>query len=139
MGSTEKSSMKPATEATRRGFEQKLLKRWLFMKSKSLENSKCKPGSVGIWQMSMVIRDLEKIEHVLNRCWDFFTTWCKSSIIYKKMFRDGEPDKTEIELQTDCFRNGSIGHKTISQCRRSAEIVVMHQCLLERDPFNIDI
>ena len=55
------------------------------------------------------------------------------------MFRDGEPDKTQIELQKDCFRNGSISHKTISQWRRNAEIFVMHQCLLERDPFNIDV
>ena len=54
------------------------------------------------------------------------------------MHRDGEPSKSEIGLQKDCFRNGSLAHKTISQWRRNAEIFVMHQHLLQRDPFKID-
>ena len=88
--------------------------------------------------MSMVIRDRGKIEHVPSRCWDFFTTWCKPSERYKNLFLDGKPNGTEIELQKDCSRNKSMAHNTISHWRRNAEMFVMHQCVLERDPFNID-
>ena len=49
----------------------------------------------------------------------------------------GNPSGDEIGLQTDCFRHGSMVHKTISQWRRNAGISVMNQCLLGRGPFNI--
>ena len=121
IGSTEKTFMKPVTEASRIAFEKKLQKRWALMQSKSPDSLHCKPGTVEINQLSMVTRDQEKIEHVLNRCWEFFVMWCKTSERYKMLHRNGEPSKSEIGLQKDCFRNGSLAHKTISQWRRNAE------------------
>ena len=96
------------------------------------------PSPVEIGQMSMVARDRQKIEHVLDRCWDFFTAWCRKSKRYEMLFAKGEPCPDEIALQRDCFRNGSVAHKSISQWRRNAEIFVMHQMLLKRDPFSLD-
>ena len=82
IGSTEKSSMKPSTEAARLAFEKKLNKRWLLMKNKPHESLQSKPGFVGIEQTGMVTRDQEKIEHVPNTCWGSFTTWRKPSERY---------------------------------------------------------
>ena len=114
IGSTEKTFMKPPSDA-RRAFEKKLQKRWEAMQKKDPDNLHCKPSTVELGQMSMVARDRAKIEHVLDRCWDFFIAWCKTSERYKKLFRNGEPSTEEIALQRDCFRNGSVAHKTISQ------------------------
>ncbi len=80
---------------------------------------------VKINQLSMVARDKEKIEHVLSRCCDFFVAWCKTSERCKKLIRNGEPSKSEIELQKNCFRNGSVARKTIPQWRRNAETVAL--------------
>ena len=118
-----KTFMEPLPEAARIAFGKKLQKRFALMQSKSPDNLHRKPGSVEINQISMVARDREKIEHVLDTCWNFFVTWCKSSERYKTLFRNGEPNKAEIELQRDCFRNGSVAHKTISQWRRNAEFL----------------
>ena len=108
------------------------------MQSKSPESLHCKPGTVEINQLGMVTRDQERIEHVRNICWKFFVMWCNTSGRHKMSHRNGEPSKSEIGLQKDCFRNGSLAHKTISQWRRNAEMFVMHQHLLQRDPFKID-
>ncbi len=108
------------------------------MQRESPENLQCKPGIVEGNLLGMAARDREKSEHVLNRCSDFVVAWCKTSERYKTLLRNGQPSKAEIGLQKDCFRNGSVADKTISQWRRNAEIFVMHQCLLQRDPFNID-
>ena len=75
---------------------------------------------------------------MLDRCWGFLTIWCKPSPRYKQLFRNGDPSAEEIALQRDCFRNGLRAHKTIYQWRRNAETFVMHQFLLERDPFKIE-
>ena len=114
--------MKPSVGASRIAFEEQMRKIDVLMQSKSIENLQCKPGSVEAHRLSMVARDREKIEHVFNRCWDSFVTWCKKPERYKTLLRNGEPCKEEIELQRDCFRNGSVAHKTISQWRRNAEI-----------------
>ena len=87
--------------------------------------------------MSLVARDREN-EHVPDRCWIFFTIWCKSFLRYKQVFRNGDPSAEEIALQRNCFRNVSRAHKTISGWRRNDETFVMHQLLLERDPFKIE-
>ena len=42
-------------------------------------------------------------------------------------------------MQRDCFRNGSVSHQTISQWRRNAEIFTLHQLVLGRDPFQVDV
>ena len=137
LGSTEKSYAKPPSDA-RRAFENKLQKRWEAMQKKDPLILQRKPSTVEVGQMSMVARDRAKIEHVLDRCWDFFIAWCKTSERYKKLYRNGEPSAEEISLQRDCFRNGSVAHKTISQWRRNTEVFVMHQKLLQRDPFSLD-
>ena len=108
------------------------------MKSKPPDTLQCKAGPVDVKQLSMVARDQEKIEHVLDRCWGFITIWCKPSPRYKQPFRNGSSSAEELTLQRDCFRNGSRAHKTISQWLRNPETFVMLQFLLERDPFKIE-
>ena len=80
-----------------------------------------------------------KIEHVLDLCWELFVEYCQRSIRYKKMFANCKPDTEQIDLQRDCFRNGSIAHKTISQWRRNAELFIIHHMLLKRNPFEFDV
>ena len=114
IGATEKTFEKPPSVA-RRTFEKKLQKRWEAMQKKEPVCFMRTPSPVEIGQMSMVARDRRKIEHVLDRCWDFFIAWCKKSKRYEMLFAKGEPCPDEIALQRDCFRNGSAAHKSISQ------------------------
>jgi len=45
----------------------------------------------------------------------------------------------QVNLQRDCFKNGSVAHKTISQWRRNAELFIVGQFLLKRQPFTLDV
>ena len=84
---------------------------------KVVESSVVDPKSI-----SMVELDSLKIEQVLDRCWLFFAEYGQMSERYKNMHKNGEPDPGQVSLQRDCFKNGSVAHKTIAQWRRNAEL-----------------
>ena len=77
---------------------------------KVIESSCVNPKSI-----SMVELDSMKIEQVLDRCWLFFTQYGQTSERYKNMHKHGEPDPDQVCLQRDCFKNGSVAHKTIAR------------------------
>ena len=87
----------------------------------------------------MVELDSLKIEQVIDRCWLFFAEYGQMSERYKNMHKNGEPDPDQVSLQRDCFKNGSVAHKTIAQWRRNAELLILHQSLLKRQPFTLDV
>ena len=65
IGSIEKTFMKPPSDA-RRALEKKLQKLCEAIQKKDPASLQCKPSIVEVGQMSMVARDMAKIEHVLD-------------------------------------------------------------------------
>ena len=106
IGSTEKGWLKPVPKATNLAFEKKLEQRFQKLKNKPINTLHCEVDPVKTKQMSLLALDQAKSEHVHDRCWVFFTTWCKSCPRYKQIFRNGYPSAEEIALQRDCSRNG---------------------------------
>lgn len=139
LGATGKGWARPVPLATRLACENKLEQRFQKLARMPVTTQCGKADPVKTKLVGLFARDKAKIEHALDRCWVFFTTWCKSCPRYKQRYRYGKPLAGDIALQRECFRNGSRAHRTISGWRRNAELFVMHQSLLGHDPFDIDI